>query len=124
VRLLGEDRQLRLVRRGCGVFEGDVLHRRARVAGPIGHLAAPLVHENVRSIKDVARRFRQYVPLEARAMRPRPSLWEVARIPPRMFRYYYLREQAWRDGVRGFATCAIYAVHRGVVAWVARRNPS
>jgi glycosyltransferase involved in cell wall biosynthesis len=124
VRLLGEDRQLRLMRRGRGLFEGVALHRSPRISGPVGHLDAPIVHDNVRSLRDVVRRFRLYVPIEARSLQPVPSMVDVLRIPLRMFRYYYLQNQAWRDGAIGLTVSAIYALQHGAVAWKTRRISS
>lgn len=122
VRLLGEDRQLRLVRRGRGRFAGRELHRRMRVDGSIGHLSAPLVHDNVTSWRDVARRFRRDVPIQAAALPAPPRLLETCRIPPRMFRYYYWTNGAWRDGLRGFAASLAYALYEGAIAAVAMRR--
>ena len=116
VRLLGEDRQRRLVRRGRGCFEGRALHQPMRVDGPIGHLTMPLVHENVRRGGDLARRFRRDVPIQAAALAAPPGLGEACRIPLRMFRYYYCTNAAWRDGPRGLAVAFAYALYHGAIA--------
>lgn len=122
VRLLGEDHQLRLVRRGAGRFAGPGLHRRMQVDGPIGRLREPLVHDNVRSWRDVERRFRRDVPIEARALGRRPSLGETLTAPMHLFRFYYLRNRAWRDGLRGLLVCLAYAAYHGHLLWRARRD--
>ena len=116
VRLLGEDRQRRLVRRGRGCFEGRALHQPMHVDGPIGHLTMPLVHENVRRCGDLARRFRRDVPIQAAALAAPPGLGEACRIPLRMFRYYYCTNAAWRDGPRGLAVAFAYALYHGAIA--------
>jgi hypothetical protein len=41
-----------------------------------------------------------------------------------MFRYYYLQNQAWRDGAIGLTVSAIYALQHGAVAWKTRRISS
>jgi hypothetical protein len=92
-----------------------------QVDGSVGHLAAHLIHENVTRWHDVTRRFRQYVPIEGRCQ-PAPTIAELWRTPARMFRYYYLGNGAWRDGVRGLAVCLIYAAYHGAVLWTARRD--
>ena len=120
VRLLGEDRQLRLVRRGRGRWEGRALHQPMRVDGAVGHLSAPLVHDNVRGWRDVARRFRRDIPVQAAATAAPPGLVAVGRIPLRMFRYYYCTNGAWRDGLRGLGVSLAYACYHGAVAGAAR----
>ena len=72
VRLLGPDYQLRLVRRGRGRFSGVSLHLRMQVDGTIGRLQSPLIHLNVRTWRDVIRRFRRDAPVQARALERRP----------------------------------------------------
>lgn len=117
VRALGSDFQRRLVRRGCGRFTGDVLHRRMEVDGPVGRLGNPIVHLNVRSWRDVATRFRRRVEIEAGADRVRPSAVDLVSGPWNLFRYYYLTNQARRDGARGLAVSLIYAAQHAAVLW-------
>jgi len=96
-----------------------LLHRALQVEGTVGHLSAPLLHENVRDWRDIVHRFRRDVPIQA-AAEPIPALAEVLRLPPRMFRYYYVSNGAWRDGFRGFAASAAYACYHGAIAATAR----
>ncbi len=117
VRALGNDLQRRLVRRGCGRFSGEVLHRQMDVEGPVGRLQNPIVHLNVRSWRDVFARFRQRVELEAAAHRKRPSPITLLTGPWSLFRYYYFTNQARRDGVRGLAVSLIYSAHHGAALW-------
>jgi (heptosyl)LPS beta-1,4-glucosyltransferase len=56
VRLLGDDRQLRLVRRHKGRYFGERLHQRMQVDGRVGHLRHPILHVNARSWRDLVRR--------------------------------------------------------------------
>ena len=121
VRLLGDDHQLRLVRRNAGRFEGNTLHGRMRVDGSIGRLHHPIVHLNVRRWRDVSRRFRREMQLEAAAPGPRPSLRRVLAEPLHLFRYYYLENQAWRDGPIGLLVSVVYAAHRGSLLLARRR---
>jgi glycosyltransferase involved in cell wall biosynthesis len=117
VRLLGEDRQLRLVRRGHGRFEGARLHQRMRVDGAICALQAPLLHINIRHFADVRLRFRRYLPSEAGQHAPVAGRLQALRIGLRMFRYYFVGMGAWRDGWRGALACSVYAVYHGAAAW-------
>lgn len=121
VRLLGEDLQLRLARRGAGRFEGRRLHRPMRVDGPVGRLASPLIHLNVRSWRDVVRRFHRDVPIEARALDERPRLRRTLGEPLHMLRHYLLTHRAWRDGPRGLLVSLLYATYHGSILWTARR---
>jgi glycosyltransferase involved in cell wall biosynthesis len=122
VRILGLDYQLRLVRRGHGRFTGGTLHRRMLVDGSIGRLDTPIIHLNVRGWGDVLRRFRRYVPVEALALGRRPGLVESLSRPVHLFRFYYIRNEAFRDGARGLIASAIYAFFDAAVLWTARRN--
>lgn len=123
VRLLGEDRQLRFLRKGRGRYVGRALHQKMLADGTAGHLYSPLVHCNVRGWKDVARRFRRDIPILSRTYPVPPSRWKALMVPCHMFRHYYLRNQAWKDGARGLLVSGIYAVYHGAVAWAARREP-
>ena len=122
VRLLGEDRQIRLFRAGRGAYPGRELHEELAVTGPIAHLTGPLRHENVRCWKDIRRRLQRYVPLEAQGLARRPSRGEVARAFDRRFSYYYLTQGAWRDGWRGLAISAVYALQHAHVLYEARKR--
>lgn len=121
VRALGDDFQRRLVRRGCGRFSGDELHRRMEVDGPVGQLSNPIIHLNVRSWRDVAGRFRGRIEIEAATHRERPSALDLFAGPWSLFRYYYLTNQARRDGARGLAVCLFYAANHGAVLWRRRQ---
>jgi glycosyltransferase involved in cell wall biosynthesis len=124
VRLLGEDRHVRLVRTGRGVFPSGNLHQEMRVDGAVGHLGAPLRHENVRRWADVRQRFRLYIPVEARYVTSRPSWRRCVTVPGWYVLFYLFRQQAWRDGWRGLLVSVIYALYHGAVLWRARRNGS
>jgi len=117
VRLLGEDRQIRLLRRGQGRYEGRSLHCPILVDGPVGQLREPLIHHNITGWQDVSRRYRRYLPIERRNGNPTESRMEALRIIVRMARYYMIRQQAWRDGWRGMVTSCIYALYHGLARW-------
>lgn len=121
VRALGDDFQRRLVRRGRGRFSGEALHRQMEVDGPVGRLSNPIIHLNVRSWRDVVARFGGRVEIEAAAHQERPAALDLLTGPWGLFRYYYLTNQARRDGVRGLAVSLIYAAHHGAVLWRRRQ---
>jgi hypothetical protein len=80
------------------------------------------VHENVRSWRDVARRLRRDVPIQAAAVLPPAGTIEACRIALRMFRYYYWTNGARHDGLRGLAVSLAYALYEGAVAVAALRR--
>lgn len=122
-RLLGEDRQTRLVRRGYGQYEGVDLHRQIQVRGTVGALQQPMIHHNVASAKDIVKRFVRYVPQQARTQERRPGLGQIFREPFGLFRYYYIKNQAWKDGLRGLAMSLFYSLEHGatlLLSWIHR----
>ncbi len=121
VRLLGEDYQLRLVRRTAGRFQGRALHERMDVDGSTGRLHSSIIHLNVRRWSDLRQRLRREASLQAEAPGPRPSLRRVLTEPLHLFRYYYLENEAWRDGPLGLLVSAVYAAHRGLLLLARRR---
>jgi glycosyltransferase involved in cell wall biosynthesis len=121
VRLLGDDHQLRLVRRHAGSYQGRALHERMRVDGSIGRLRSPIIHVNVRRWSDLRRRFLREAALQAVAPGPRPPLRRVVTDPLHLFRHYYLENGAWRDGPLGLLVSAVYAAHRGALLLARRR---
>jgi len=121
VRLMGEDRQLRLMQKAKGRYAGPALHQKLVTQDSVGHLNSPILHENIRRWKDVARRYKRYIPIEARAYPATPTFWQALATPYHMFRHYYFHNQAWRDGARGLLVCLVYAFYHGAVAWAARK---
>lgn len=117
VRLLGEDRQIRLLRRGRGRYVDHRLHRPIRIDGPVGRLRQPLVHYNITCRRDVSRRFRRYLPIERRTRVPADSRLAALRLIGRMGRYYLIRQQAWRDGWRGVLASCIFSLYHGLAQW-------
>ena len=69
VRALGDDFQRRLVRRGCGRFGGEALHRQMEADGPVGQLRNPIIHLNVRGLQGCRCQIPQ--PGRDRSRRPR-----------------------------------------------------
>jgi glycosyltransferase involved in cell wall biosynthesis len=122
VRLLGADRQIRLVKRGYGRFEGCRLHQPMVVEGRLGHLSHPLVHYNIRHWRDLVRRWRLYIPLEAQFRSPAHVLEDLVLEPARLLRYYLIKQGAWRDGAIGVGVSLLYACYHAVCNWYARRN--
>jgi len=121
VRLLGEDRQVRLVRKEKGRYEGCSLHTPIRIDGPVGQLREPILHHNITCWRDVRRRFRRYLPVERRNGTPADSRMAALRIMARMTRYYLIHQQAWRDGWRGIAASCIFGIYHGLARWPGKK---
>jgi glycosyltransferase involved in cell wall biosynthesis len=121
VRLLGEDRQIRLLRRGRGRYMGNRLHRPIRIDGPVGRLREPLIHHNITGLRDVSRRFRRYLPIERQNVDPAASRLTALRLAGRMGRYYLIRQQAWRDGWRGVLASCIFSLYHGLAQWPGKK---
>ncbi len=111
VRLLGDDRQLRLVRKHEGRYVGERLHQRMQVDGPVGHLRHPILHVNARSWWDLVRRLKRDAEAEAASSGARPSIRRIFTEPLHHFRLYYVENQAWRDGVPGLVVSLVYAAN-------------
>jgi len=117
VRLLGEDRQIRLLRKGRGRYVDRCLHCPIRIDGPVGHLLHALIHHNVTGLQDVVRRFRRYLPIERQTRAPAASRHAALRHILRMSRYYLLRQEAWRDGWQGVLASCIFGLYHGLAQW-------
>ena len=120
VRLLGEDRQVRLLRCSQCRWLSPALHQPPVVAGHIDHLRSPLLHHNITSWRDVTVRFRRYLPVEVRTRAGPPDMVQAVALPWRFFRYYYFHQKAWRDGFRGLVVTLIYTVYQTATEWGAK----
>jgi (heptosyl)LPS beta-1,4-glucosyltransferase len=122
VRLLGEDRQIRLLRKGAGRYRGRRLHQQPEIAGQVLSLNAALVHLNWRGWSDVRLRFLRYLPQEARHCELPGGRLRGLRRALTLFRYYNCRQQAWRDGWRGLVVSLVYAIYHGAILWRAPKR--
>jgi hypothetical protein len=113
-------RVLRLVRRGAVRFEGERLHAHPHVAGPVGQLAAPLIHEPYATIADYVAKTRLYTDHEARvrlAAGERVGLAGVLAAPLWHLWHRGWRLQGWRDGWAGLMFCVVTALYPTRQAW-------
>lgn len=117
-RLLGDDRQVRLLRKGKGCYRGCSLHCQIHVDGQVGQLHEPLIHYNISAWSDVCRRYRRYLPIERMNSRQAAGgRMSALIIAARMSRYYLIKQQAWRDGWRGIVTTFIFSLYHGLAQW-------
>ncbi len=97
------DWQLRLVRRGVGVFEG-LVHERIRLKSEPGWLAGLLRHESCPTLRQYFEKLPRYTDLEAETLfrkGRKPALWELTLKPPAQFVYFYFLKLGFLDGWRG-----------------------
>jgi GT2 family glycosyltransferase len=117
VRLLGEDRQIRLLRCQRAGWSGRALHQPPVVNGPVGHLCHPLLHYNVNSVWELTDRFRRYLPVEVHTRKGSQDVLHSLLVPWRLFRFYYFQQEAWRDGIRGFVVVIVYTAYHTAAEW-------
>lgn len=113
------DRPLRLFRRGTGRWVGAV-HETVEIEGSVGQLHAHLNHRTIPDMTTFLRKINEYTTLEAikfqREGRPfrRRDLYLR---PPWTFAKLYIAKQGFRDGVEGFAFCALSGLSVAVRHW-------
>lgn len=97
------DKQLRLIKRGAGQFEG-LVHERLKVQGQVGELAGQIEHYSTQTMEDYFRRFDKYTSLEVRQMAAEGKKANGLMIylrPLAEFFYYYIFCLGFLDGFRG-----------------------
>lgn len=97
------DRKLRLVRRGCGRWEGDALHERLTVTGSCGHLIHPILHYVYRDISDQLRTIDTYSGVYARNRPAAGGAFVVAGVFHALGKFIecFLWKRGFRDGIPG-----------------------
>lgn len=110
------DRPVRLLRRGCGRWTGDV-HERLTVQGSLGRLENWLDHRTIPDLAAFLSKMERYTHLEAagRVARDQAPRWAEAWLaPPREVFRRLLWKQGLLDGPAGWAFCLL----SGLSAWV------
>jgi glycosyltransferase involved in cell wall biosynthesis len=96
----------RLFKRGAARFSDDLVHERLLVDGPVGTLAAPLLHEAVRDLDEALRKMNAYSSAGAEALERRGARASLAAAIGHglwtWIRTYFLR-LGFLDGREGFA---------------------
>lgn len=98
------DRKLRLFRRSKGRWEGDDVHEKVRLDGPVMDLDADLLHYTYENLSENIRKIQSYSTLFARAQHDRgrrASLWDLLTRPPAKFLKTYLLKRGFLDGRHG-----------------------
>jgi len=124
------DYQLRLFRRGKAHFPCRSVHERLVVAGPVGRLAAPLVHESYPTPAAYLRKLPLYVAAGAdyfqrRGLTPTPAtdLYYLMVRPAARFIRRYIFKAGLLDGWPGLLACVLDAVQGMLAYFEFRRRP-
>ena len=118
------DRQLRLVRRGMGLFADVPLHERIvmQEGASVGLLRNPLRHYTYPTIRNYMAKADSYTTIEAQAGNRKPSAIGLLTAFPLKFLETYVYKSGWRDGVHGLAAALLASVRvliRQVKLWEA-----
>ena len=106
----GQDRLVRLVRRGKARYPEQRVHADMSPEGPTPTLAAPLLHYTFRSLPQYLEKLHRYAEWGAQdlARRGWRAGWiEVTLRPSWRFFRMYLLEAGFLDGLHGFVVCAL-----------------
>jgi glycosyltransferase involved in cell wall biosynthesis len=113
------DWPLRLFRRGAGRWVGTV-HETVELDGTHGRLTHALQHRTIPDMRTFLRKINEYTTLESlefeREGRPYHG-YDLTLRPPWTFLKLYLGKQGFRDGLEGFAFCALSGVSVAVRHW-------
>jgi glycosyltransferase involved in cell wall biosynthesis len=108
---------LRLFRRGRGRFTDALVHEEVVVDGPVGDLAADLLHRSYDTLGDHVRKLLLYTAYDARMLERRGervaglgAAWRLALKPPLVFARKYVVQGGWREGWHGFVLSAMAAL--------------
>jgi glycosyltransferase involved in cell wall biosynthesis len=108
---------LRLFRRGAGRFTDALVHEEVVVDGPVGDLAADLLHHSYESLADHVRKLLIYTAYDARMLHERGvwpgpvSLgWWLVVKPAAVFMRKYVVQRGFREGWHGFVLSAMAAL--------------
>lgn len=113
------DRPLRLFRRGKGRWKGTV-HETVEIQGEIGRLEHSLKHRTIPDMRTFLHKINHYTTLEAIKFQREGRRFRTTDIllrPGWTFIKLYLFKQGFRDGLEGFAFCALSGVSVAVRHW-------
>jgi glycosyltransferase involved in cell wall biosynthesis len=113
------DRQVRLIRKGKGAFEG-VLHEGIRVEGGVATLVDPMNHHSYETLGDYFRKMEEYSTVTARhASGAKRVLWPMYLLfkPPFVLFKMLVLKAGFLDGWRGFLLAGLSAWHEALKYW-------
>jgi glycosyltransferase involved in cell wall biosynthesis len=106
----GQDRLVRLLRRGTARYPEQLVHADMHPEGPTPTLAAPLLHYTLRSLPQYVEKLHRYAEWGAQdlaARGRRAGFAEVALRPAWRFFRMFVLEAGFLDGLHGFVVCAL-----------------
>ena len=106
----GQDRLVRLLRRGSARYPEQLVHADMHPEGPTPALAAPLLHYTLRSLPQYLEKLHRYAEWGAQDLARkgrRAGFTEVALRPAWRFFRMFVLEAGFLDGLHGFAVCAL-----------------
>lgn len=104
---------LRLFRKDRGRYLDRQVHERLEVAGTVGRLREPMLHDSYRTLDDYWRKLDRYATWGAAEARRRGERVSPARLllhPPLRFLKAYLLQGGILDGGAGLAVCLLTAI--------------
>ena len=113
------DRPLRLFRRGSGRWVGTV-HETVDIEGRIGRLVGHLQHRTIPDMQTFLRKVNEYTTLEAIKFVREGKVFRKTDLylrPAWTFAKLYIGKQGFRDGMEGFAFCALSGLSVAVRHW-------
>ncbi len=108
----GQDRVVRLLRRGSARYPEQRVHADMHPEGPTPTLDAPLLHYTFRSMPQYLEKLHRYAEWGARDLAQagrRAGFVEVALRPAWRFFRMFVLEAGFLDGLPGFVVCALQA---------------
>jgi len=108
----GQDRLVRLLRRGSARYPEQRVHADMHPDGPTPTLGAPLLHYTFRSMPQYLEKLHRYAEWGAQDLAQegrRAGLPEVALRPAWRFFRMFVLEAGFLDGLHGFVVCALQA---------------
>jgi glycosyltransferase involved in cell wall biosynthesis len=106
----GQDRLVRLLRRGSARYPEQLVHADMHPDGPTPTLVAPLLHYTLRSLPQYVEKLHRYAEWGARDLARRgrgAGMAEVALRPAWRFFRMFVLEAGFLDGLHGFVVCAL-----------------
>ncbi|HJW15112.1 MAG TPA: glycosyltransferase family 2 protein [Thermoanaerobaculia bacterium] len=108
----GQDRLVRLVKRGRARYPEQLVHADMHPDGPTPTLSAPLLHYTFRSLSQYLEKLHRYAEWGAKDLARQgrgAGLVEVALRPAWRFFRMFVLEAGFLDGLHGFVVCALQA---------------
>jgi len=106
----GQDRLVRLLRRGSARYPEQLVHADMHPDGPTPTLVAPLLHYTLRSLPQYVEKLHRYAEWGARDLARQgrgAGMAEVALRPAWRFFRMFVLEAGFLDGLHGFVVCAL-----------------